>query len=124
MLHRHNRHHEGKWERQVHHVRTHVRLRDHPLEAWLLVSLVLSLLVRHWIASPTCHVIAATLLIDILLFRKAWAVAQKDLLLLVCIHAMSILIILYGHQHTEDWLTGMYALFAIPLAFPKTARIQ
>ena len=91
------------------------------LEALLLVALLLTLLLAQFATHPGLHVAGVTVLLDVLIWRRESLRSIFHLGLMVVLNLVALLVIAFGNDPVELWLTAFYGMYAILLvAVPRS----
>ena len=78
-------------------------------------ALVIALLLGGYTTHPGLHLAGATVLMDLMTWRRIRRLTLPLLALVVVMNVIALVVILVGHDPAELWLSGVYGLYAILL---------
>ncbi|KPV41585.1 hypothetical protein [Alicyclobacillus ferrooxydans] len=78
-------------------------------------ALVIALLLGGYITHPGLHLAGATVLLDLITWRRIRRLTIPLLILVVVMNLIAFVVILVGRDPAELWLSGVYGLYAILL---------
>lgn len=91
------------------------------LEALLLVALLLTLLLAQFATHPGLHVTGVTVLLDVLIWKRESLRSVFHAGLILALNLLALLVIAFGSDPVELWLTAFYGMYAILLvAVPRS----
>lgn len=90
--------------------------RTYGVELVFVIAFAAVLLFGGFSLRPAWHLVGATVLLDILLWRRARPFTPTRLSILVLLNVICLVIILIHHPATTLWVSGFYGLTAILLA--------
>lgn len=82
-------------------------------ELLFVVALVVALLLGGYTHHPGLHVAGATVLVDLLVWRRLRRLTLPLAVLVVLMNVIALVVILVGNDPAELWLSGAYGLYAI-----------
>lgn len=85
------------------------------LEALLLVALLLTLLLVHFATHPGLHVAGVTVLLDLMIWKREPFHAIRPLIVILLLNLLALLVIAFGNDPVELWLTAFYGIYIILL---------
>lgn len=87
--------------------------RTHKGELLFLIALIVALLLGGYTHHPGVHLAGATVLIDLLVWRRLRNLTLPLVGLVVVMNIIALIVILIGRDGAELWLSGAYGLYAI-----------
>ena len=79
------------------------------------MALIVALLLGRYTSHPGVHLAGATVLIDLIAWRRLRPFTLPLLSLVVVMNVTALVVILVGHDAAELWLAGVYGLYGIVL---------
>lgn len=94
--------------------------RQYRLEGLLVVALLMATVLTGFTTHPGLHVAGVTALLDLMVWKREHLQHSRQLVWLGLLNLLAVLVIAFGSDAVELWLTGFYGIYTILLlAVPR-----